>query len=580
MNFNKLKTELSRTKTLTLILNDGVIDLSEILFRDNNQFSSDNYVHWNRASIDDAVYLPATFLRQKLCRGIYAFSSEELKVPFVSFLPASNTQLPNDGWTEAIYQSFQRLMENFSGREFKIVDKTSLILQILHRFTMVKDYSALVDFRNLRDTFDMRVQKSTLTKWKSALVDMNKKIEKNVEENTATLREFHTLLLECLYFYYIMGVIRILTFYALFDNNNDIKANPAYIKMLHRAGKCLQGGEDLILNSVIPEGVSFCNEQECKTISKFKRNGSGWLEIFDGGKNMKSTVDLLLPKMQQASVYSENGLLKVSWHIEEGALDTLIDDIVKGVASLGPATDTNKLELNTLFPKKRTNKLNFTESGNVTPDEIKAMQKNLVLWPIYSILKKQSDLKHEDDIGKRRDLTDKIKNHLSTVLPNTPDSLKHRILNKITSGMWSSALQDFIEIMFRADHVSIFTTEAQAFLELSGLALNYVTYLDRNNNVESSPLLESDYMKIRIKQDDTTETLFGVFEKIQISEDVFNLEEQKWVYLDPGSGKYVERECTKIQSFILLVAYLLGKKSSNSGVSILRKLSNSINFTE
>lgn len=593
MNFDEIKTELSRIKTLTLIFNDTVIDLSQPFTEVDDEklygeVKTSNYSHWNRNNPDNEYYLPATFLRQRLCQGNYRFEPQKATIPFKFFLPGADSVLQaasntgNNWKPSTITERLKSLLVLWNGDTDNIENKPQMILPILHTFAIKKNYSALVDFGKLRDTFDMRVQNDTLRRWKLAMKnDKTDVTQQLVVANFATLKEFHSSLLQCLYFYYIMGFIRIIIYYTCFDQNEHIKANAAYKKELERAGKCIQGDGDLILNSIIPNSTSFCSKEDCEIISKFRRNGSQWQEIFTAITPGTDSKELQLPLMETATVYPENDTLKISWRIEEDEMEKLITTIIAEVKKCKLRT------LNDSFPKKKKNTLTIVDpSIGVSDYDMNAMQSLLKNWPIYYILEKQSTLKNEDNIGKQKNLKTDIQTKLSTVLPrNIHDSLKDLMLQRITSHMWSTALQEYVVIMFddRYENSLNFEEKARAFLELSGLALNYVTYLDRNKNVVTNPELNSDYMKLQLKQSGVTRTFLYFFQYAHDSKQVFfNLKRQNWVYSDVKNedGRNIERECTEIQSFILFVSFLLQNKSLKQNISILKKLSRSINYVK
>lgn len=559
MTLDSFQKSFKNVKFLTLVMHDSIIDMSTNYVNEKEMGPTTS--HWVRTDERKNNYLPARFLAQKLQPSIYHSKEEEkIKIPIIhvsNFAEGQRTffELARDGLKWITNQ-----------KPYKIPSATNVIIK---EFYKNKNYTALVDFTKLKDTFDMQIPNPMVTSWHSTFKDQVEIKQKDIDENKPLVTQFHTILLKHLYIYYMLGICRIFQYLFLFFKDEDVQVNPAFKTLWHYCMDCVEGGENLILNSVIPGAKFFCDQEKCKYISKFKKDGE-WIEIYKREDEIKDFM-LPLPNLQYTTVSTENGFLKVSWEFEEGEFAKLLDGLLVALNESNPS----KFTLDSKFPRKKTNVLT-AESISEKTSEIEGQIKEILTtdFPIRSILSvSESESKEE------------LRRMLSGILPNNiQETTTERILHKIKSGMWSTALEYFIRLHFRHDNKDKYTQIVRAFLELSGLALGFINYRDKNNEVMDKPKVSlSDSIDTLSVTDDsqkfTLVDFFNIAKPGAESKNIIESGKYGWLYTNLENGRFEEKEdVTNIQTFILSFSVLLRDRITKSKVPILKKLNKSICF--
>jgi len=657
MNFDRLKEQLERCNSLYVVMRNRPIDMStgytyKDTFVQDVLSKKEAAVHWSKDVPTKDTYLPATFLRQLLTLDYYDVDTDvkpQTFQPEVIIQPYShlvdNKGLENhETWIEKLQTYFKRdesaNQQEVSHNEQDDVNKRSFEMAML-MFTQ-ENYTACRSFETLKDTFQMEIPpKSLVAIHRKLYTDTRSVMPKKfarfsttevqnkpdipqgvVDDNRYSLRLFHHSLLQCLFRHYILGFSRVLFFLAFFNEYNDVKENKGYIKLLQRAIECVKyhkGKRGLCLNHYNRQNSSFCNEDVCKNIAKFRVNGGELQPFFEEHKKIEFRKDgnvdnnLILPTLESILVTSENGLLYVRWNLKENSLKKLISKIVQ-------ITTTNAIrpEISSRFPRTKQNLLNFvSEVGrptSIAKDEVEGF---FARWPIYEIISCTTDPYEKKSYGQIEKDRKKAKDILNGLFEgeNTESEKGYqlRLLNMIISGMWSSALESLTEKMFVSEGSTTTITihGIRAFLELSCLASKYLVYRETDNTLKKPPEITGNFGNVGIGfegnehvgptmtyLDDIIKTLnsasglddfFGMIDPSGSFSGTGRRENGgiiRWLYYPLGGTKSQRRkfrksddELTKVQGFILFIAVLL-QKGNNTGNPVLGRLSASILFED
>ena len=309
--FDVFVKKLEKIETITVIMQDTIVDLRSepTTFFQDRQWTNH---HWSNENtdIDKNFYLPPFFCCQKIFRGFYAvetgtnenFTISDISKPYVQ--QKKTRKSTGEGFDAALAQFIQM------------------------------NYTALVDFIELRDTFDMRIERSVTENVVDTIKQAGNgpRTEDLLTKHPYLLKDFHKGLLHTLFYHYILAMSRILFFLRACNEEENVKGNPSFVERLKTAMACVSvDGTDLVLNSVRPDEESFCNKLKCMNIGTFIKDGKKEniftnLDQYKSGYPFPGKIEI--PKLTSVKVNAINDELHITWKTQDGDMSTLINSLI------------------------------------------------------------------------------------------------------------------------------------------------------------------------------------------------------------------------------------------------------------
>jgi len=544
--FDVFVKKLEKIETITVIMQDTIVDLrSDPTMFPGKLLTLKDFTkgHWSNEDthVADDFYLPPFFCYQKIFRGFYAFAEKGTKDNF-TIGDISEPYVQTQKNRNSAHTSFQAALAQFKQM----------------------NYTALVDFIELRDTFDIRIERSVTRN----VVNMIKaagsapRKEDLLTKHPYLLKDFHKGLLHTLFYHYILAMSRILFFLRACNEEENVKGNPSFVERLKTAMACVSvDGTDLVLNSVRPDEESFCNKLKCMNIGTFIKDGKKE-NIFTNLDNYKSGYPLSgkieIPKLTSVNVNAINDELHITWKTQDGDMSTLINSLICPARPAKPAKP--EPALNPYFPKVYKQTLSAFSPENRY--EKKKFNLDLSSWPIYSFFNNRND------------------EAFLAWYPKNKNKGSRRILQPLEIALNpSTALNDFVIDIFQQENISdkVYIEQARAFLELSCLATGFLKYIDIHHHFLKKPIFYNRPDEYGIMNEQTKYSLQSFF-KNQIIQDLDSCE---WLAYLPNVKNYQKlSKPTDIQSFILFTSRALSKthggQRPSRAVSTLVELSKSI----
>lgn len=555
--FDVFVKKLEKIETITVIMQDTIVDLRSdpTMFPGDNEFTKG---HWSNEDthVEDDFYLPPFFCCQKIFRGFYPFvdkgTNENFTIGDISkpYVQQPKTRNVSHGSFEAAKDQFIQM-----------------------------NYTALVDFIELRDTFDMRIERSVTKNVRDTIkrAGNGARTEDLLTKHPYLLKDFHKGLLHTLFYHYILAMSRILFFLRACNEEENVKGNPSFVERLKTAMACVSvDGTDLVLNSVRPDEESFCNKLKCMNIGTFIKDGKkeniftnlDTVHYKSGELHYKSG-ELKIPKLTSVEVNAINDELHITWKTQDGDMSTLINSLIRptpAVLEKSVVLRDSKIKIHPDFPKVYKQTLSAFSPEN--RDEKQQFDFDLSSWPIYSFFNNRND-----------------KAFLAWY-PKNKNKGSRRILQPLEIALNpSTALNDFVIDIFQQENISdeeLYINQARAFLELSCLATGFLKYIDIHHHFLKKPIFYNRPDEYGIDTEfimngQTRYSLQSFFQD-QIIE---GLSECTWLAYLPNVKNYQQlSNPTDIQSFILFTSRALSKthggQRPSRAVSTLVELSKSI----
>ena len=613
---NVFKQQLQNIEEFCIILNDTPVELNVSAYEQAPRHPQDNFMFvdqiFNANETNDNQNMKGQkdeAFTKRICVGIYSDYGEKSKkkktFKLADISPIStggdettNQEVGTETILEKVLQAgrwvYKKTLAGSTRQTFTLTipEGSDPQFEYVKYAFRANNYSALRDCRYLHDTFYLGLS-ADQDKIGHLLNLLNGTYPENQRRFllTQTSKYISKNLLRCLSQYYTLAFSRITLYLLLFSKFEEITSASGYMHRLRLAGECINSRQ-IILNSFLPEQVSYSDEFKCINIENFiYRNARKKFfpntDLEDSEKQILD-VEMKLPEIYNTQVISSNGILKITWTLgSNGANDMkkLVSDLDIVATQLG-----EHLKISSDLQQMTEKKNNQVSIQNyASPVNFKNAFKK---WPVHQCIQHITNENNESLQIQRSSIDKAEANIRNWYRPKRLDKSSEMFRN-LRAKRWISALELLTnEDVFKTSKEGFDGKQddacvAKAFIELAFLSTFSQQFLENDNNVNNAEVTFS-----ISEEKSLVVNLMGIINDPDIFFDEFfgrfhdNRTKHLWIPgLNPFTGQYDMKEYKSESYFgvliialskcIVEVARSMPESKKGKPSNVLERLSNS-----